>query len=93
MKNKIKIGDRCIIIKSKAGNEGRIVEVIDYFNPYTTKFDGRTINKDCTLIITSIGTPLNVYKSKSLMTGPMIPDWLRKLPDVTEPEKQLEIQN
>jgi hypothetical protein len=87
---KLEIGDRAIIVKSVSGNEGRICQVTDYFNPITTTYMGRRINLECTVIITSLGSPLISKHVGSAMTGPMCPRWLRKLPTVDEPELQLE---
>ena len=92
MIEKIDIGDKCIIIKSSAGNEGKIVIITDYFDPVTTKWDGFSVLKDCTLIANSLGSPLRSIKGKLSQTGVFNPAHLRKLPKVDEPDLSLKVE-
>jgi len=92
MNEKIGIGDKCIIIKSNAGNEGKIVLVIDYFDPTTSTFDGFKVLKQCTLVVSSLGSPLKSIKGKITQTGVFDPSSLRKLPTVDEPDLSLKVE-
>ena len=89
--SKIRIGDRAIIIKSKSGNEGKIVLVVSYFDPLVMTYEGFSVNKNCTLIIESLGSPLQREAPlPPSMKGPIDPTWLRKLPKIDEPDLNLE---
>jgi hypothetical protein len=92
MAEKIGIGDKCIIIKSAAGNEGKIVLVTGYFNPALVKWDGCYVHKDATILATSLGSSLSSVKGKLSQTGVFIPEHLRKLPAVDEPDLSLRIE-
>jgi hypothetical protein len=93
---KLDIGDRVIIVRSCSGNEGRICEVIDTFDPRNL-YDGKKVAADCTVIIKSMGSPLNKISANNSirgvsMIGPICPAWLKKLPTVKEPDLELVIE-
>jgi len=92
MSEKIVIGDKCIIIKSLAGNEGKIVLVTGYFNPALVKWDGCSVHEADTILATSLGSPLRSIKGKLSQTGVFNPANLRKLPKVDEPDLSLKVE-
>lgn len=83
MDGKFMIGDKAIIIKSYSGNEGKIVEVIGYYNQMDFMYG---LNwPDADIIIQSLGFPFNVNDRQSNVSiAPIESINLRKLPKVDE---------
>ena len=92
MSEKIDIGDKCIIIKSLAGNEGKIILVTGYFNPALVQWDGCIVHETDTILATSLGSQLRSIQGKFSQTGVFNPANLRKLPKVDEPVLSLKIE-
>ena len=87
------IGDRCIVTRSEAGNEGKICEVTGFMTDRT--FIGLSWSLLYTLIITSLGSPFNYGSVDNSEFGtnhmvPAKPSQLRKLPTITELELEME---
>jgi hypothetical protein len=82
----LKPGDRCIVIRSDLGNEGKICTVTDYF--FGGEFDGKRVSFIADVIITSMGSPFKIASlngiKRSTMTTPAYSRNLRKLPDILD---------
>jgi len=93
-KKLIRPGDRCIIIKSNCGDEGKIVVVDRNFNPSDETFDNCCWDFACDVLVTSCGSYLRSWSNADPTpmlhrTRPYRSDWLRKIPEVHDPELQL----
>ena len=92
----IKVGDRCIVISSMYGNEGKIVRVVDDLGviPRYTQIMYRsqrwTATGDYAVGIISEGSPLTVPVYGKVMYMPVKRLNLRRLPDLKEDIPQLE---
>lgn len=88
----LKIGDRCIITRSDAGDEGRIVMIVDYISPDANGdivFGGYYWIGGCDVIIAALDggklQSMSLWGAKNFHTErPHPSNHLRKLPDVTE---------
>ncbi len=89
----LKPGDRCVIIKSFVGDEGKIVVVIGYYRR-DQWFDDTLWENECDVIIRSLGGPL--HSRNSISTNPSRPrrerphrsNWLQKLPELPAEDVQ-----
>jgi len=81
--DKFNIGDKAIVIKSFAGNEGKIVEIIGFYNEMDFMY-GKSWS-DADLIVLSLGKSFD-FDKLSYMIVPAISANLRKLPKVKDEE-------
>ena len=83
--DKFEIGDKAIVIKSFAGNEGKIVQVIGFYQEMDFMYGIDWPDAD--LIVTSLGAPFQFDKLSFSIT-PGISANLKKLPKIKD-EKEL----
>jgi len=81
--NKFEIGDKAIVIKSFAGNEGKIVEVIGFYNEMDFMYGIDWPEAD--LIVQSLGAPFQ-FDTLSFSITPAISTNLKKLPKIKNEE-------
>ena len=82
--DKFEIGDKAIVIKSFAGNEGKIVQVIGFYHELDFMYGIDWPDAD--LIVISLGSPFQFDKLSFSIT-PAIPANLKKLPKVKDEEE------
>ena len=82
-------GDKCIIIRSFSGDEGKLVIVEGPFNPETEFYEGFIWERKCDVLIRSLGSCLHSLDAISQRltlhaARPYRSGWLRKLPSAGE---------
>jgi hypothetical protein len=82
--DKFEIGDKAIVIKSFAGNEGKIVEVVGFYQEMDFMYARDWPEADLTVL--SLGAPFQ-FGTFSFPIAPAISTNLKKLPKVKDEEE------
>jgi hypothetical protein len=83
----LKPGDRCVIIKSFVGDEGKIVVIVGFHQP-DRWFADCLWDEECDVVVRSLGSKLHSRTKTSatpyepLYERPHRSNWLQKLPEV-----------
>jgi hypothetical protein len=86
--DKFEIGDKAIVIRSFAGNEGKIVEVLGFYNEMDFMYSKLWPEAD--LIVQSLGAPFN-FDTISFSITPAISSNLKKLPKIKDEETRSQV--
>ena len=87
---KFEIGDKAIFIKSNAGNEGKIIEVIGFFDEQNDTMYEHKWRAD--LVVKTLGSALNSFFGEEQFKRDILPvtsSFLRKLPKVEDDQPAL----
>lgn len=86
----MKIGDKVICIRSRSGNEGRLGVVHSFFEEGEVAWGCTTRAPRAGMMVTSLGGPLRADRFLRQTTPVPVSSW-RKLPELPEEEKYLEV--